>query len=63
MGTQKQGRKVVRVSGHRPFGGDERVDRRTGISTENHMELYARLIRAGREGMHGTPSERVKRTH
>ena len=59
MGIQKTGRKVTRVTGHRPFGGDERVDR-DGISTENHHELWRRLVAAG-PSMHGTPGPRKPR--
>lgn len=33
------------------YGGDENVDR-DGISTENHMEMYRRLIKDGPR-MHG----------
>ena len=58
MGIQKQGRKVIRVGGHRPFGGDPAVDPRTGISTEDHLEIYRRLVAAGRDGMHGPPGDR-----
>jgi len=60
MGIAKQGRKVVRITGHRPYGGDERVDHRTGISTENHREMYARLVTAG-PTMHGAPGERKRK--
>lgn len=63
MGVQKTGRKVVRVTSHRPFGGDPLVDDRTGISTENHRDIYARLVRAGDAGMHNPPTERPPRKH
>lgn len=59
MGKEGKSRKVVRITGHRPWGGDERVDKH-GISTENHMELYHRLVKDGPR-MHGTPGERKKK--
>lgn len=31
------------------------------ISTENHMQLFARLIKAGEQGIHGKPGERKKK--
>lgn len=55
MGAEKKSRKVARSTRPR-FGGDERVDR-NGISTENHMEMYRRLVKDGPR-MHGTPGER-----
>lgn len=61
MGADKKGRKVVRANDHLPFGGDEKVDR-DGISTENHMEIWRRLVKDGPR-MHGAPSERVKKSH
>ena len=61
MGVERKVKKVIRASGHRPFGGDEKVDR-NGISTENHMEIFARLIQNG-PNMHGPQGERKKRTH
>lgn len=63
MGVQKTGRKVVRVTGHRPWGGDPKVDPRTGISTESHMDIYHRLVAAGAAGMHNPPTERPPRKH
>lgn len=60
MGVAKQGRKVIRLDGHRPFGGDPLVDR-NGISTENHMQIFARLVKDG-PFMHNPPKERVKRS-
>lgn len=63
MGIGKTGRKVVRVSGHRPYGGDPAVDQRSGISTESHMEMYRRLVKAGDVGMHNPPTERPPRKH
>jgi len=59
MGEQKKSKKVVRITGHRPWGGDPLVDR-NGISTENHMEMYRRLLRDG-PTMHGTPGEHKKK--
>jgi hypothetical protein len=53
-------RKVPRA--HSPklrFGGDEMVDR-DGISTENHLEFWRRLVKAG-PSMHGTPGPRRPR--
>ena len=49
-----------RWPGHLPYGGDERVNPLTGISTENHHELYARLVKAG-PSMHGAPGPRKPR--
>jgi hypothetical protein len=31
------------------------------ISTENHMQMVARLIRAGERGIHNHPGERKKK--
>lgn len=56
MGEQRKSRKVIRLTGHRPYGGDERVDRH-GISTESHIELWRRLAEDGPR-MHGTPGDR-----
>lgn len=56
MGEQKKSKKVIRITGHRPFGGDEKVDRH-GISTETHMEIWHRLVKEG-PFIHGTPGER-----
>jgi hypothetical protein len=44
-----------------PYGGDEKVDR-DGVSTENHLEMWRRLVKDGPH-MHGTPGERKKKTH
>ena len=63
MGETKKSKKVSRSIkfGARPrYGGDPLVDHRTGISTENHMEIYRRLIKDGPR-MHGTPGERKKK--
>lgn len=57
MGETKKSKKVIRITGHLPYGGDPYVNLRTGISTENHMQLFARLIKDGPR-MHGTPGER-----
>lgn len=61
MGIQRTGRKVVRMTGHRPYGGDPLVAR-DGISTETHMEIYRRLVRAGADGMHNHPGPPKPRT-
>ena len=56
MGQEQKSKKVSRSIkfGARPrFGGDPLVDR-NGISTENHMEIYRRLVKDGPR-MHGTP--------
>ena len=58
MGAQSTSRKVKHV--RLAYGGDERVNIRTGISTENHRELYARLVKDGPR-MHGTPGPRKPR--
>lgn len=58
MGTQKTGRKVGR-HGRPSYGGDEAVDR-DGISTENHMQMWARLAQGLR---HGPPKEKQKKAH
>jgi hypothetical protein len=56
MGADRKSRKVQRASYRLRFGGDEFVDR-DGISTENHLEMWRRLVIAGRT-MHGTPGPR-----
>lgn len=38
-------------------------DPRTNISTENHMELFRRLLRAGAQGIHNAPGEPKKKRH
>jgi hypothetical protein len=57
VGQDRKSKKVQRASYRLRFGGDEDVDR-NGISTENHMELWRRLVKAGQEGMHGHPGPR-----
>jgi len=57
MGQDQKSKKVSRSIkfGSRPrFGGDPHVDHRTGISTENHHEIWRRLVKDG-PTMHGTP--------
>ena len=34
-----------------------------GISTENHMQMFHRLVAAGLAGIHNKPSPRQKRAH
>ena len=58
MRVQKKSKKVIRATGHRPFGGDELVGK-NGISTENHMEMWKRLVKFG-PYMHGPQGERKK---
>lgn len=53
-------RKTVRLSSHLPYGGDPLVDR-DGISTENHRQMFDRLVAAGLAGMHGKPGPRKPR--
>jgi hypothetical protein len=53
-------RKVIRLSSHLPYGGDPHVDR-DGISTENHRQVFDRLVAAGLAGMHGRPGPRKPR--
>lgn len=53
-------KKVVRASARLPYGGDPYVDR-NGISTENHRQMFDRLVAAGRSGMHGHPGPRKPR--
>lgn len=48
-----------RWPGHRPYGGDPAVDR-DGISTENHLDIYRRLVKDG-PAMHGAPGPRRQR--
>jgi hypothetical protein len=59
MGEQKKSKKVIRIGRGLPFGGDPLVDR-DGISTENHQQLYRRLIEAGprMHGPQGAPKPR-----
>lgn len=56
MGADRKSRKVQRASYKLRFGGDPAVDS-NGISTENHHELWRRLVAAG-PSMHGTPGPR-----
>lgn len=58
MATTKQPRKVIRASSRLPYGGDEKVDRVTGISTENHHDIWRRLAQGLR---HGAPGPRKPR--
>lgn len=37
---------------------DELRDPKTMISTENHMQMFHRLLKAGFEGMHNKPAPR-----
>jgi hypothetical protein len=50
-------RKTIRLSSHLPYGGDPFVDRH-GISTENHRQMFDRLVAAGLSGMHGPQGPR-----
>ena len=59
MGEQKKSKKVVRIGRSLPFGGDPLVDR-FGISTENHHEMWRRLVAAG-PSMHGPQGARKPR--
>lgn len=71
MKISKSGENLVRTTnkvidrlrwpGQRRYGGDPLVDPETGISTESHHEMFARLVRAGAIGMHGTPGERRRK--
>lgn len=36
---------------------DELRDPKTNISTENHMEMFARLVKAGKQGIHNAPGQ------
>ncbi len=40
---------------------NELRDPRTMISTENHLQMFRRLLAAGAKGIHGKPGERRKR--
>ena len=40
---------------------DELRDPKTHISTENHIEMTNRLVKAGQQGIHNKPGERKKR--
>ena len=66
MRISRSGENLVRTSnkvvdrlrwpGRRTYGGDPASDR-DGISTENHMQLWRRLVEAGPR-MHGAPGPR-----
>lgn len=34
---------------------------RDGVSTENHMEMFRRLVKAGDQGIHNAPGEPKKK--
>jgi len=55
MGVDKQSKKVKRatLSAKPRYGGDPYVDRH-GVSTENHLQLWRRLVANG-PVMHGPP--------
>lgn len=42
---------------------DELRDPRTFISTENHIEMTNRLVKALAMGIHNTPGDRKKKKH
>lgn len=36
---------------------DEQRDPKTYISTESHMEMFRRLLKAGEQGIHNAPGQ------
>lgn len=41
---------------------DELRDKKTNISTENHIQMFNRLVAAGVKGIHNSPGQNKKKS-